>query len=361
MNRGSGEIYFIQEMPFMSETFPTLVKIGCVEDRGKDKSSYARLKKLQTGNSRRFLLSDDKIVRTHLVKKVEKQMHGRYARKRVLLEWFEIKSKNSLSPMIATATELAIEMKDRVLIEEQVDALKKLSDSDLESEAPFTRKANDVATELCIEDKKILEINRIEKIILGKLRSAFDFGLDVRDALTIKEKKEELTLDTKSLKSDHPDLYESYQDQVEVRSTTFSYTKFRNSVSIEQAHDYEDFISTIKEIENSVEQIVDKEDAYSLNRQVLELTEIKAHLEWSQYRLKQQLQIECGENLGIEGICTWPRRIGIKKEFNKDAFEESNKELFHEYEVENPPTISLTRWQIRPSAPTLVATSAGST
>ena len=353
MNRGSGEIYFIQEMPFMSETFPTLVKIGRVEDKGKDKSSYARLKKLQTGNSRRFHLSDDKIVRTHLVEKVEKQMHGRYARKRVLLEWFEVESKNSLSPMIATATELATEMKDRVLIEDQVDALNKLSDTDLVT--PFTQKANDVATELCIEDKKILEINRIEKIILGKLRSAFDLEIDVRDALTIKEKKGKFRLDKKCLNSDHPDLYENYQDQVERLTTTFNYTKFRNSVSIEQAHDYEDFISTIKEIENSVEQLVGNEDAYSLNRQVLELTEIKAHLEWSQYRLKQQLQIECGENLGIEGICTWSRRTGIKKEFNEDAFEESNKELFQQYQVENPPSISLTRWQIRPSAPTLVA------
>ena len=346
MGYKSGEIYFIQEMPFRSESFPTFVKIGLVNE-SENRSSYDRLLEHQTANPRQLHLSDERIVRTHLLRKVESQMHGRYARKRVLNEWFEVESKDSLDSMIATATALATETNHRVLIEEQVNALNKLSDNGLATHP--TQDAIQVATELCIEDKKISEIKRIEKVIEGRLRSAIDLGIDVRDAVTTTEVNKRIDLDKKSLESDHLDLYKNYLFDVEISARSFNYTKFRNSVSIEQAHDYEDFISSIKEIDNSVEQVADNEDAYSLNRPLLELTEIRVRSEWNQDGLKRQLQIQCGENLEIEGICRWSRRTVNKKRFDEKAFAESNKELFQQYLVESAPTkrIELTRWQIR--------------
>ena len=351
MNRGSGEIYFIQEMPFRSLTFPALVKVGKVKDKSQEKSSYARRKNLQTGNPRRLHLTDDRIIQTHLVTRVERHLHDRYATKRVRGEWFEVESKDSLNSMIAIAIAVAEDVKDRVLLKEQVDALSNLSDNTVV--IPSTQEVTDLATEFVIADKKISKIKQVEEIILGKLRSAFDLGIDHRDALTIDTKKNEFKLDKKTLKLEHPDVYENYRDKpVNVKGSFLVSKKFRNSVCISQSLNYEEFISTIKEIKNSVKQVVGDENAYSLNRQVLELTEIKAHLDWNLYWLKQQLQIECGENRGIQDICMWSKRTGIRKEFNQNAFEKSNKQLFQQYQIENPPTISLTRWQIHPDAPT---------
>lgn len=346
MNRDSGEIYFIQEMPFRSDNFPTFVKIGLVKG-SENRSSYDRLLEHQTANPRQLHLSDDRIVRTHLLRKVESQMHGRYARKRVLNEWFEVESKDSLNSMIDTATALATETKDRVIAEEQVYELNKLPDNGLATHP--TQDVIQVATELCIEDKKISEIKRIEKVIEERFRSAIDLGIDVRDAITTTEVSKSINLDKKSLESNHPVLYKKYLFDIEVPARSFSYTKFRNSVSIKQAHDYEDFINRTKEIDNSVEQVVDNKDLYSLNRQLLELTEIRVRSEWNQGGLKRQLQIQCGENLEIEGLCRWSRRTVNKKQFDEKAFAESNKELFQQYLVESAPTkrIEMTRWQIR--------------
>ena len=43
MNRGSREIYRIQDMTFRSEIYPTFVKIGTRRIKKVDRESYARL------------------------------------------------------------------------------------------------------------------------------------------------------------------------------------------------------------------------------------------------------------------------------------------------------------------------------
>jgi hypothetical protein len=346
VNKDYGEIYFIRERSFETEDFPTFVKIGLVKQNDK-RTSFDRLLEHQTGNPRRLQLSHDLIVQTYLVSKVETNMHGRFARKRVLNEWFEVKSEESLLTMIAMGTTLAADAELRVVVQEKAEEFNQLSDNNRTS--PPTEEAITTATELCVEDKKLTEIKKIEKTIIEKLRTASDLDIDVRGAISLTEVKKKFSLDKKNLESDHPELYAQYVFDKDGHSRTFNYTKFRNSILLEKALDYEEFTSTMKEIEDSVDQIIAPEEAYKMNPELLRLTEIKSMSEWKQDGLKRQLQVQCGENLEIEGICKWSRKPETKKQFNESEFSENNPDIYQQYQSETPATtrMELTRWQIR--------------
>ena len=317
-----GEIYFIRERSITGSEFTPFVKIGLV-NFDEVRNSLKRLGEHQTGNPRQLVLPPENIVKTINVNKVEASLHKRFAEIKQRGEWFVIESEEKIEEFISQAKQLAAEMQGMAPVLEKVAALDQIPDNSETIEA--TRESKHYATQLCLADLQQTEYGRVKKNIDQKVREAIEYGFPLGNAKLTKTRRKRL--DTERLKAERPDLVQEFSD-VDIIGR-FIYTKFKNSVSVNDADDYASFNDSLSEIQTQIDYIEEPRDAYLLLPLRNTVEKYKAHYEWERDKYKSRLKLACGENLSIKDVCTWKRYEEYT--FHVEEFKEIHEDIAEKY------------------------------
>ena len=318
-----GQIYFIRERDFESSTLTPLVKIGLVKN-AKKRDSYERLGDHQTGNPRKLEVVNT--VDTIYVDDVESSLHNRFADRRRSGEWFDLESEDTLREFISKARELASDMEKIQQVFEKVERLADTPDNGDTISA--TDNATDHAIKLSLAYKQRGEANKIIKEINSRWKKALVEGEDLKGVASLTESKR-YDPDYERLRREKPDLYVKF---LTLTSGSFNYTKFRNSVKIEDAVDFESFKIALDKIKADMTVVTEQRDAYLLDPIRKEAQMLKAFYKWEVEKYEALLRIDCGENQSIDQVCSWDRKINDK--FDLPRFKKEHPAIAQEYRVE---------------------------
>jgi hypothetical protein len=323
INLTPGEIYFIRERDLPTNKVTSYVKVGLVRE-GEDRGSEERASEHQTGNPRHLYV--EKIVKTEAVSAVENMLHDHFASQRVNGEWFEfdetqLKSCISMAVSLAGQAELsatnfakAKDLKDTVSKENSIEASK-----DIE----MLHKSY-LAAEVSLDHCQGLA-SQMREIFIEALE---DPGTDVDHIVKKQEKKARLVFDKVAFELAHPDIFAKYAGEKVSISGTFRMVRPK---------DYEPELAEIDpelsifsmNLENAISQVkankLSKESLHSMN---LRLLGFEASAEWKMEIAKAAIQVACGENSEIVGICKWSRTAKSKATFDDKKLKEEQSELY---------------------------------
>jgi len=322
MKPKSGEIYFVRETVLGSNDVSSFVKIGLVADRdGRD--SADRLLEHQTGNPRR--LFNQEVIKTPAVHRVEALMHRLYAPIRVSGEWFNFADETGVNEAINKVKSLAKEMSQYEPIFEKAEELAKVESKD--GVIPVTPKIEGIVSRWSIAKTKLSICDDIDDAITSMFVQAIAAGADTKGAVESKTITPEPKFSVTAFRKDHKELAASFDEYVDDWKQTFKATI--DLVSTE-ALDGE-FLDQLATIESLVAKVAKVEDSYLLNEPKLLLLNLASLAQWDFDLADAELRLEVGDHEGIEGVCTWSRKMGKKAVFNKGRFAEEQPDLWLEY------------------------------
>lgn len=328
MTLPSGEIYFIRELDLLTNDFTEYFKVGIVRDGGKDKrSSENRLKDHQTGNPRKLVI--DEVFKTPLVERIETMIHAINASSGIRGEWLRTKD-NNLELIKEQLRSLVGEAQQAQPVFEEAELIsKKASNGEVV-------KASDIASEWFAKYSKAHLSDKYFQPLVDRisdiLRNAIEKGEDLDKVAKIQEQESRFDLDQKALKEAHPELYALF---VEVAATEPKGRFSTKKISIDQ-----DLIDNhLAPLTSEVLQVIEKVesgnlDKVALHKPALVLYGLQARAAWDKDVAGSNLQILCGVNSGIEGICTWNREEKKVQKFNKKAFIEAHPEIAAKFQKE---------------------------
>jgi len=323
INLTPGEIYFIREKDLLTKEVTSYVKVGLVRE-GEDRGSEERASEHQTGNPRQLYV--EKIVKTEAVSAVENMLHDHFANQRVSGEWFEfdesqLKSCISLAESLAGQAKLsavhfakAKDLKDTVSKEKAIEA-----STDIE-----TLHKSYLAAEVSLDHCQELA-SQMREIFIEALE---DPETDVDHIVKKQEKKARSVFDKVAFELAYPDIYAKYVGEKVSISGTFRMVRPK---------DFEPELSEVdpglfefsKNLENAISEVKankrSKESLHSLN---LRLLGFEANAEWKMEIAKAAIQVACGENSEIVGICKWSRTAKSKATFDDKKLKEEHSELY---------------------------------
>jgi hypothetical protein len=323
MSYQPGEIYFVREST--DSGFGPYVKIGLVAKK-ENRSSFDRLKEHQTGNPRVLRIAEDQIVKTEAVSLVEAQLHKIFAPQRVAGEWFNFPTEDEVLKAISEAKRLAKEMSEIVPIFLDVDKLSK------EVSASSTLPADEMSTTLSqtIAEKKgeVAVLESLEARIKELFKIAVESGKDLKGAAEEVSVTFKPVFKVDEFKIEHEDLYKKYLKVIQKWSGQFR-PKAKGLALSELSNEFQ---AEIQILESMISKVSGPAEAYLLNEPQLVVTNLKALAEWEREIATARLQLVCGLNSAIDGICTWNRKFSDPKEiFDEKKFVEENPDLYLDY------------------------------
>lgn len=316
-----GEIYFIREMEYPSGKPSVFVKVGLVRYK-ENRDSHGRLTEHQTGNPRRLSLKSEHIVKTQAVDMVEAQLHRRFAKKRIVGEWFEFKTDAEIDVAVAEAKELAKE------VAEMMPLFKKSMELDQKPSNGIIRPAKDGEKELLatlvVARKQKTVCDAVAKELKAILEKAYSEGADI----TVAAKNSVTVFSPKFLEADfkaeNEELWETYLVDVQ----TWKH-KFNPGVRAKELGS--DFDAQIEQIRTILESVRNSGNFSDLVEANLAITNLKGIAEWDDKVSEAKLKIATDVFEGIEDICTWKREWEPKKEFDSTSFAAEHPELAKKY------------------------------
>jgi hypothetical protein len=322
MGYKSGEIYFVREKA--GEGYSPHVKIGLVH---APRVSLNRLPEHQTGNPRILHIDRSQVVKTDAVDRVEAQLHKIFAPKRVSGEWFELPSDSDLSEAVERARELANEVSLLIPIFNTADELSLMEST--EEVIPASEEALSLSSEIARAKGELAVCATLESTIAKKLQEAIedDKGV-VKGAVKVVTVNYKPEFIIENFKKDNPELFEKYLENV---STWFQSFKPKTK-KLERSSLDRDFLGEVERIEALIDAVDSVEDAYLLNEPQLFVTNLKALSSWNEQISISKLKVLCGNNAGIENVCSWTRKNSDPKSvFNESKFAAENPELYFDY------------------------------
>ena len=317
-----GEIYFVRESILGSDTVSSFVKIGLV---ASPRTSDDRLKEHQTGNPRR--LSNQEVVQTGAVHRVEAMMHRIYAPHRVSGEWFDFKDEASVLDAIERVKSLADDVASFTPIFDEALALESCRVADDAVALPATPALEALALRRSIAAGKLALCKEVENTIKGKFVAAIAAGADVKGAAAEKEIFPAPKFSVTAFKKNHPDKHLQFLVTTVNYSRSYKFTL--NDAPREQLDS--DFLGQLHAIEAAVEAVTSAKDAYKLNDPQLQILQLAALAEWDLDLADAELKVAIGVSAGIEGLCTWLGKDSKSSKFDVGRFAEEEPDLFVEY------------------------------
>lgn len=315
-----GEIYLISEIEYPSGKSTSFFKIGLVRFKDKRNTS-ARILEHQTGNPRRLVAFPGGILRTQAVDLVEAQLHKHFATKRILGEWFQLNTEKEIKEVIEQANHYAQEVSRRLPLFQQAAKLrsKNSNGEKVEPTEEILGKAKS-----CLESKaKSAKCDKLLNEIDQLVTYMYESGEDVGRIANVSTRKYKATLDPDKLQKKWPELWAKYQVPNVRRQHAF--TLVAKPASIEKLDS--DFLETIEKLEQSIRNVENGEDMFTLIETKLELTHLKAVADWEVEVLTAELQISTGLYDGISGVTNWKRRDINESSFDEETFVAENPEL----------------------------------
>jgi hypothetical protein len=323
INLTPGEIYFIREKDLLTKEVSSYVKVGLVRE-GEDRGSEERASEHQTGNPRQLFV--EKIVKTEAVSAVENMLHDHFANQRVSGEWFDFDS-GQLQECIQMAEGFAAEAQLSVA---QFSKAKELKDIvSTEAKVEPTPEAKELHIEYLEAETSL---NHCQELA-GQIREIFiealeDPEVDVDHIVKKQEKKVRLVFDKVAFELAHPEIYSKYLGEKVTISGTFRMVRPKDfsadlAVLNPELNDFSKNLEIALGEVNSNKR--SKESLHSLN---LRLLAFESTAEWRLEKAKAAIQVLCGENAEIEGICKWARTSKSKATFDDKKLKEEHSELY---------------------------------
>ena len=169
--------------------------------------------------------------------------------------------------------------------------------------------------------------------LAGQIKEIFiealeDPEVDVDHIVKKQEKKVRLVFDKVAFELAHPDIYLKYVGEKVTISGTFRMVRpkdFTADLAVINPELY-DFSKNLEialgEVKSNKRS---KESLHSLN---LRLLAFESTAEWRLEKAKAAIQVLCGDNAEIEGICKWARTSKSKATFDDKKLKEEHSELY---------------------------------
>ena len=322
-----GTIYFVRESGDITGGLSNLVKIGLVEG---DRSPFDRLREHQTGNPRKLLFDESQFVSTEAVAYVEAQLHNSFADKRVSGEWFKFPNEVEVESAVAQARVFAA----------NVAALNPVL---LEAEKLYWSYSNSNIIEATIELANLGKRHACATLVAAGFESVLKevkssmlqvAALDGQDAIDQYFREVEYTTEPsfsrtkfQTSSKENKDLYSRYQYQEPKWDP-----KFENLFAASSESEVLNGLATVADLLQAVTNARQAHAVDDLNDLDLHVRVLKAPFDWDVEYSEAHLKVACGENEGIEGVCTWKRADKLSsKKFDEGAFQKENPDLFDDF------------------------------
>lgn len=298
------------------------VKIGLVNS---PRTSEDRLIEHQTGNPRRLVIPEGHIVFTEAVSLVEAQLHRRFATDRIGGEWFTFSDPKKLEAAIVASNALAAEVGQATPLLLEAEALESQASNGIM--IPATEFALNLVQTLEYAKKQKKATTALNSEIKGLLKKLAEEGGDLGTAATMKNVTFKPKFDEATFLKDYPDVAQQYFVEIPGWSHPFN-VKYKLSKDFALQ---EDFSAQLDEIRDLLPKGKTKVSATDLEEPLLRLPQLEAIVDWDLKLSKAKLQIECGLNEGIEGVCTWKREATSNSSFDSNKLFEADYDLFAQY------------------------------
>ena len=320
-----GIIYFVQEKDLLGYSTPNYVKIGLVKDNEIGRSGEDRKDEHQTGNPRPLYIAHS-IATKASVSKLESLIHQKLSLHRHRGEWF-VKPNGEIDPFIKESNLINELLQDQLKNDLKIEELNSQVSSG-EITKPSSE-AQDIHNELLRVIKEKKEIETQKKIIELKLRIlSGSSNNSIEGVFQWIFKKESQRFDARNFEKENPELFEKYSKESQNSIFRIQKTNTKNNKElIDELQNKLSLLSSsknIKEVERSTE-------AEDLHREWLSLISHQQPLDLKKENLINRLKILCGEDSGIQNICSW-KRTSIKK-IKKTDLLDLDKDFVNKYLV----------------------------
>ena len=327
-----GIIYFVQEKDLLGYSTPNYVKIGLVKENEIGRSGEDRKDEHQTGNPRPLYIAHS-IKTKASVSKLESLIHQKLSLHRHRGEWF-VKPNGEIDPFIKESNIINEQLQDKLKIDLRIKELNSQISSE-EIKNPCSE-SQDIHNELIkvIQDKKDIESQK--KIIELKLRLLSGGSNNyITGVFQWIFKKESQRFDARNFEKENPELFEKYSKESQNSIFRIQQTNTKNNKEL--IDELQNKLSLLSSSENikEVERFPEAED---LHREWLSLISRQQPLDLKKENLINRLKILCGEDSGIQNICSW-KRTSIKK-IKKTDLLDLDKDFVNKYLVKIKSTSS---------------------
>lgn len=333
MNLKPGTLYFISEHDVLTGKSSNYYKIGLVK-ASRQGDSLDRADEHQTGNPRELRVHAT--VDSVAISSLENIMHDLYASQRVLGEWFDL-TPVQLKAAIADATAHAAEQKKHVKAFQAAEDLdKETSNGDV---LKATAKAKSLFATYAQATANAKQIDVALKATKEMFRSLLSDKVDVSDFALVTPKSGE-TLDRAALKKAHPEIFDSFMEEV----PTFQHTFRMATPSLADVTVPTELQARVTAQLQRVEKAT-KRPTKALLRAAhlgyLELLSSDGTTDWHVSAAKANLQMLCGRAEGIDGIATWHRGEATKNSFKEEAFRLAHPDLVKAFTKKGTPSFEV--------------------
>ena len=329
----------MRERDFFEDGFTRLVKVGLVKE-SITRDSYLRRDDHQTGNPRQLVISDDFIVKTHSVSKVESQLHKRFATKWIHGEWFKFDNDQELISAVSLARELSEEMAEFQPIFERYQELQNTPHVGDTTISP-SPEAVEIAKTRKISKWKMNQCDEMLKTIVDQFWKAWDAGVDLDGVVGIYTQSQAPTFKKDNFKEEYPELYEEYNRTKKRFSKQFSIAAGAAKPDDNSETTTHEFIVALNKIRAEIDEISVPNYARSLIKPYQKLLSLKAEIKWEYDYAEARLGIECDTNYRLGDLGTWSRRLKEETKFRHTELKAEQENIYNKYLSKKPSTLGM--------------------
>ena len=316
-NLTSGELYFINETDPRTGAPTGFRKIGIVRDTDRSsRDSATRLLQHQVSNPRALTLAS--VVSTPCVSFLERTMLDQLCTYGFSGEWVLLNEpmfENTMSDTTRKAQELSA-------------ASDMLRTSFELREIPsngIVRPASPTHLDQYLRLKGLVAQESVLKASLKMVKEFFVKALrqkeDVQEYVVLTPVKAHETFDLRIFRTTFPDLFERYTVSDErFSSGSFKLKGPRGGATMDDLRSEE-----LAALVSEAHALVVSDQAYemfgAIHDRFLRLRSALAVCQWEKTFLDAELRVECGEYLGIEGVCTWDRGYVADEQTDVERFQ----------------------------------------
>lgn len=311
------------------------VKIGIT--RGT-RAVEERIGEHKTSNPRE--IHDYRSFQVTAIDTVETHLHHTFAEDRVEGEWFYLDDK-TLDAAIKEAERISLKIDEhKTALQTADEANNKVS---IEPERESTKEEMELLDKAIKAGELLKLAEQKEQLIKTKLLVEMGDSKGIDEIVLIQERKSFPSIDKKSLREAHPDIYAQYVVEKEKLKRSFSLAK--RPRSLEKLDP--DLDATLKGL-NSTEGKSDEpvfNDPPKERNSLLEdlhfeyLSAMKSTSEakLEKVLLEAQIKAACGSAKGISDVCAWSRELTTGKEFDTSRFKKEHEELARQFTKQGTP------------------------
>ena len=319
-----GEIYFIGEREHETGKVTPYYKIGIVREN-ESRTTGERIGEHQTGNPRPLFIH--KTINANAVERVETLLHRRFAEHRGTGEWFKFDNA-LLNEAITAAHEFSEDTAEYIDLFAQAEALAD------EVSSEFVTEPTDYIIFWFNKFHAALEISKtyaaLDADIRFLLREAVERGEQPRGVRQQKIKYSE-SFNKDRFETEQPELFKKYLVTTQQITRRFTVKKTQDAEVIAESIDA-DLIAIADEIRVQIDEVRDGlKSQDELQPLTLWIKKCAVGADWDKEIAEMHLRVATGTSAGIEGICSWSRKISDKVTFDENAFKGENFEIYKEF------------------------------